>query len=372
MRDEIFSNISKIIERDSKVSTYKYALLRGTIDVIQDNSPYIDFEDQMVIIPVGLLVEKWLLYYYPIFESPTFIPQIGRTRNLAFEKQFQALVKHYSLRGGFSAFYNDFRNKGVPFEVSDLLKDLVSKIAETIINQPMKYIGRSLTNDYHSIYKIVGKKKRISVPIITLDSIIQRYEKFSIPIEYFRAFQLLGSFISGQDSILFKWAEFSVNTSNKDLNLEFVINHILKNPITERETSYSKLLYRNILEKEGSVYCVWTGDKINRYDVDHLIPFSIWKNNDLWNLLPSKPQINNEKKDKIPSPILIENRKEMIVQYWELIFKGLPERFKKEIKVSLLGNSGFDNWQITTIKRLVETCNHLITIRGFEEWNPKN
>ena len=106
--------------------------------------------------------------------------------------------------------------------------------------------------------------------------------------------------------------------------------------------------------------------------MDHLIPFSIWKNNDLWNLLPSKPQINNEKKDKIPSPILIENRKEMIVQYWELIFKGLPERFKKEIKVSLLGNSGFDNWQITTIKRLVETCNHLITIRGFEEWNPKN
>jgi hypothetical protein len=37
--NETFINISKIIERDSKSTTYKYALLRGTIDIIQDNSP---------------------------------------------------------------------------------------------------------------------------------------------------------------------------------------------------------------------------------------------------------------------------------------------------------------------------------------------
>jgi hypothetical protein len=51
MNNEVFYNISKIIERDSKTTTYKYALLRGVIDIIQDNSPYISFLENRVKIP---------------------------------------------------------------------------------------------------------------------------------------------------------------------------------------------------------------------------------------------------------------------------------------------------------------------------------
>ena len=66
MQEVVFANISKIIERDSKVTTYKYALLRGVIDLIQDNSPYITFFEDRANIPTGLLIEKWILYYYPL------------------------------------------------------------------------------------------------------------------------------------------------------------------------------------------------------------------------------------------------------------------------------------------------------------------
>jgi hypothetical protein len=62
MNNEVFYNIGKIIERDSKATTYKYALLRGVIDIIQDNSPYISVAENRVHIPTGLLIEKWLLY----------------------------------------------------------------------------------------------------------------------------------------------------------------------------------------------------------------------------------------------------------------------------------------------------------------------
>jgi len=48
MNNEVFTNISKIIERDSKSTTYKFALLRGVIDVILDNSPYISFSKERV------------------------------------------------------------------------------------------------------------------------------------------------------------------------------------------------------------------------------------------------------------------------------------------------------------------------------------
>jgi hypothetical protein len=84
MDSSIYTNINKIIERDSKSSTYKYALLRGVIEIIQDNSPYLEVGEEKVYIPLGLMVEKWLLYYYPIFDCLEEIPQINGGANLAF------------------------------------------------------------------------------------------------------------------------------------------------------------------------------------------------------------------------------------------------------------------------------------------------
>ena len=67
-------------------------MLRGTIDIIQDNSPYIKINDTTVEIPLGLLIEKWLMYYYPILDSKTFIPQInGLNTQIAFKNQFQTI-----------------------------------------------------------------------------------------------------------------------------------------------------------------------------------------------------------------------------------------------------------------------------------------
>src|SRR5690606_40902639 len=140
---------------------------------------------------------------------------------------------------------------------------------------------------------------------------------FSIPKEYYEAFRILRSFINGQDSILFKCAEFSVNASKEILSISKVVNEVLKSQITEREIKESKRIYKEILKREGQVYCVWTGKKISAYDIDHLIPFSIWKNNDLWNLLPSDSKTNNQKRDKTPSPKLIEKQKSLILDYWE-------------------------------------------------------
>ncbi|WP_418887615.1 HNH endonuclease domain-containing protein [Leeuwenhoekiella marinoflava] len=43
--------------------------------------------------------------------------------------------------------------------------------------------------------------------------------------------------------------------------------------------------------------------------MDHVIPFSVWKNNDLWNLLPAAAHINARKRDKIPAPELIARQR---------------------------------------------------------------
>lgn len=368
MQNEVFQNISKIIERDSKSTTYKFALLRGVIDIIQDNSPYVAFSGDRAHIPTGLLIGKWMLYYYPILESPILLPQINGSAKLAFRDSLKKIILAYESKGGFSAFYNELRNNGIPPSLQDDFIALAEKLCFTITRMPMKYTGRSFNKNFYSIFHYSRAEKRKNTSRIDIEYLIQNFGTFSIPIDYYDAFKVLGSFISGQDSLLFKWAEFSVNASGKTLPIENVIHEVLRSPITEREITGSKKIYQEVLKQKGSVHCVWTGKKLPVYDIDHMIPFSVWKNNDLWNLLPSDSETNRKKRNKIPSPALIEKRKDQILYYWSLLNEAQSQRFKKELQVALLGNEPFNAWQQTGILKLQQSCEYLISNRGYEEW----
>ena len=368
--NETFINISKIIERDSKSTTYKFALLRGTIDIIQENSPFIKVKTETVEIPLGLLIIKWMIYYYPLLDSSILLPQInGKNSKLAFQDKFLPIINYYNRYGGLSAFYNDLRVKGISKEVNSEFYELVKELRRNIVINPMKFIGNSINKSYYSIYNYQTNSTLRNTEVQNSNWLIKDCGTFSIPTKYFEAFKILGSFISGSDNVLFKWAEFSVNASGKTLSSEKIISEILKSPITEREISSSKQLYKSILRESGVVACVWTGIKISNYDIDHVIPFSIWKNNDLWNLLPAKSTINNKKRDKIPSSELITKQKEVIIHYWEIIHNAEEQRFLEEIQITLLGNSLTSNWQNNAFNQLLRTSKYFIETRGYEPWN---
>ena len=56
---------------------------------------------------------------------------------------------------------------------------------------------------------------------------------------------------------------------------------------------------------EGKTFvCPWTNKELSAkaYDVDHIIPISVFPFNDLWNLVPSDPAFNmHVKRARIPS-----------------------------------------------------------------------
>ena len=60
-----------------------------------------------------------------------------------------------------------------------------------------------------------------------------------------------------------------------------------------------------ILMMEGCQFeCPWTGKKLHQqnYDIDHLLPISVYPVNELWNLVPSDRDFNQQKKrDRLPS-----------------------------------------------------------------------
>lgn len=371
---ETLKNINQIIERDSKDTTYKFALLRSTIEVIQEKSPYQKFEDDHVILPTGLLILKWLEYYYPIIEFE--LPQRNGDNLDSFTLSFRALFKEvtdfYKLRGGLSVFYTELVRGNLPDEIDDTVFQLCKKLRDTIKDQPMRYIGKSVYGEEYKIFQRVEGGTQLRQPIkLDASYLIENFSEFSIPRDYFNVMELMGSFITGMHSILINWAEFTVD-KDKSLSMNQVLETMLISPQQARNVLLSEKIFKTLKEKQGELECVWSGGGINSdLNIDHMLPFSAWRNNDLWNLLPAKAKVNNRKSDKIPSFELLDKRKDAIISYWRLIRDVEQVGFEKELNINLITRQDFNqvNWENLAFQSLKDKCRYLIETRGFEEFN---
>ena len=103
-------------------------------------------------------------------------------------------------------------------------------------------------------------------------------------------------------------------------------------------------------------------------NIDHLIPFSLTKNNDLWNLLPTTKTVNKRKNAKIPTPKVLQEKKKRIMYYWSLMREEYANRFDTEIHISLTGFQK-DNVNLEdAFKAVTKWCGRLIS-KGYEEWS---
>ena len=96
----------------------------------------------------------------------------------------------------------------------------------------------------------------------------------------------------------FEWAKF-LETINEDNNTDKLLNHL-----DESGKRKSLGVYREILEKEFSQKeCFYCGKKLTNKntEVDHFIPWSFVKNDNIWNFVLSCRNCNNQKRDKLPS-----------------------------------------------------------------------
>jgi len=374
MEYQVLKNINQIIERDSKDTTYKFALLRATIEVIQEKSPYQKFENNRVILPVGLIILKWLEYYYPIIEKE--LPQRNGDNldsfTLSFRSLFKEVTDFYKRRGGLSVFYSELIRGNLPVEIEDTVFQLCKKLRDTIKDQPMRYIGKSVNQTEYSIYKREETKIQLRQSVkMDVNFLIENFSRFSIPLDYFKVMELMGSFITGMHSILINWAEFTVD-KDKNLSMNQVLETMLKSPQEARNVLLSEKIFKTLNKKTGELECVWSGSRItNDLNIDHVLPFSVWRNNDLWNLLPAKAAVNNRKRDKIPSLELLNNRKDRIISYWQIIRNVEEAGFEKEMNINLITRQDFEqhNWENFAFNSLKEKSRYLIETRGFEEFN---
>ncbi|MCC5835086.1 MAG: methyltransferase domain-containing protein [Opitutales bacterium] len=340
--------VEGILNRDNKVATYKLALFRAMSEIAQTQSHLARFtDDGKVTIPNQAIAEKWLLYYWPIFASQTLIRQgtSSTGADVAIRPKMEPLIAHYANRGGLSAFYVDWRSGRLGSEAQRLANAALSKLRNTIWSMPVKHAGGG------------------GFAILQYD----RNEKSVVmDASLWRELCLTGNWI--QDATVLRWAELTELFNKRTVKASTVIDCLLTVPSAERNVVDARKFYT---EWDGD-FCVWTDRRLKgRFEVDHAIPFSLWRNNDLWNLLPASNSANREKRDNLPSYNLLQKRRDSIIHCWRSLDEYFGERFRNEAR-TLMGIQPLveSRWEIQLFTRFVEAFETTATQRGAARWEP--
>lgn len=354
--------IESVISHDKKTATYKLALLRALCAIAQTEANAVEWgTDGFIRVPLGLIAEKWLFYYWPLVvldgESQIEIPQT-RGKEMAFRKHLQRLIYAYGA-GGLNAAYADYKSGRVPHEILNLLDITLNSIANTIVVGPVTYTG----GGHNPYFRFDGRKtarKRCVNPISTCS----RLGHVLVPVAMWQEMCLIGHWIG--ESLILRWGELTYEISKKKVSREKVIEKLLVTPQPDRDVA----LARQIFAQTTDIKCVWTNAPLsNGWHVDHALPYSIWHNNDLWNLFPSTKVANSQKSDKIVTARLLYKCRENIIQCWELFKSAAEERFSVELSRSLLHDQSMTNWQIRAFNGLVENVETVATQRGCDRWD---
>jgi SAM-dependent methyltransferase len=340
--------IEGVLNHDKKTATYKFALFRALAEIATQSPNSVTWlANGKVSLPVRYVAEKWLQYYWPLIESKVFMPQISAEAPdadnwIKFRRSLGMLIGLYAKVGGYSGFRIE-RNKGaLSADKQKLLKLVMSEIASAIVTGPVKYAGGALVTgrvfDYDAATKSV-----------------------LIPNDLWIELSHLGYWVS--QAVILQWAEKTTGLG-KGIDVASVVGLLL-----DKEDIRSTAEARRIFSSFPSLECVWTGVSLkDNFEVDHVIPFDLWHNNDAWNLLPASKAANSKKSNKLPSSELLRKRKDSIVSYWEQIKSREQLKFHKEAETLI--KLPEDNWQNPLFGQMSIAIEMTALQRSLGRWSP--
>ncbi len=352
--------IEGILNRDRKVATYKLALFRALAEIAtQEPRAALWLAGGRIAIPIERIAQRWLAYYWPIVASTVFVPQTQAegARNpkqpMAFRALLHALIQQFSnqgAHGGLSAWHLASTSGRLSPAVMAMERDTLRSIANTIRSGPVAFSGGALESGKVFEYDSQSKSVLMSAGL-------------------WRELSLLGHWII--DAVIVRWAALTERFAHRQgLRSGDVLPLLLACPEPERATAQARAIFR--ASEFG--HCVWSGRTLTERTlaVDHVIPFSLWGNNDLWNLVPAHTAINNHKSDKLPASTLLLERRSSILQSWDLLRDAMPEAFDRQalnlLNVKPASNANLQNELFSRLREAIELT---ALQRGVERWMPR-
>jgi hypothetical protein len=357
-------------------------LLRAIIDIISAQSPHIEHRQNQVAIPVFLITDKWLFYYWDLILKE--YPQINGERKLVFKDELLKIKSKYDYQN-FWNFQKDFQKHIYDQQLRTDFIGLAKSINDTIIKNPVKYIGTSMGNGYNALFQIESGKAVRSSSINGYLDLLSNSPKLLMDSSYFEALKIYGGLLSGTNSIIMNWVDFMEkqrfqNTKTSSGELQEQAMHygkpsplaiLLQSETIARDTDQIRKFWCKQIESGQSVYCTWSGQQIKKTDdlaIDHAIPFSVLFNNDFWNLLPAKNAVNANKTDKILSKTQLLASKSRILTAWQQYLQTpeLADTFAAQCQISLTKAPNFTPEDL--LEKFQEINVGFVELRGMESW----
>ena len=321
------SALSTILRHDSKQTSYKIALLRAINDVVLA-FPDISRQSRPVAVPLRVLAGFWIAYYWPfvspaapIFQGPR-ATRDGKERNdLSFRpalsnlrQQWESLLLQATTTGGAADGFvlsGELRLKRKRDEYPEGLfiayKEAIKAISDALL-QPIKYAG---VGEWQ-VFEKPRPYKELAGDAIAIPGTLPEDRCLVVSPALWETFSALSLWVEAL--CIHEWCLFTekvVQAIGVSLNRGDVYCLLTQHPESRRPLTWERNRVELLLLEGQEFTCPWSLKKIQgvsaRYDLDHIVPLSVYPINEIWNLVPSDPHANSHiKRARIPSPQTIE------------------------------------------------------------------
>lgn len=337
------SVIGTILRYDARTTSYKIALLRAINDVVLA-FPDVDQGSQRIAVPLRLLAEFWIAYYWPfvdpgnpIWQGPRNRRRQGVVNDMAFRPHLARLRASWESAVGASSrpadgylVINEFRvprkRRQYPPDLIGTYEKALSRTANTI-RMPIRYAGAG----EWSVFDKPTRFDRIVQPVTRIPGTRSGDACLVMSADLWNQFQHLSLWVEAL--CIHEWSLF-VERVNRPTGA-VVDRGDAYRILTQRPDNRRPLTWErnqiDLLIMEGHQFmCPWTQRRIDRpakYDLDHIIPVSVYPINELWNLVPSDPYFNQHtKRDRLPSQRRLDTAEPILTQTYDLYCLGQPLR----------------------------------------------
>ncbi len=305
--------LASILRHDAKQNTYKLALVRALNDV---RLSYLNvLGERGMAVPLRLLAEFWIAYYWPFMDERAPLlqgPQArrdARLRNdLSFrpaltrlQAEWRALVGVDGPADGFTVIHEwrSLRRRAtLPASFHAHYRQAVAAVVDAL-RQPIRYAGVGT----HGIFPKPAPADALGVP--ALPGTGPREVCVVVPPELWSALAPLSLWVEAL--CVYEWSQFTATRFGHDRSHVYAL--LTARPDNRRPLTWERNQIE-LLMLEGQVFtCPWTRKplSVEAYDVDHVLPLSVYPINELWNLVPADRSFNqHRKRDRLPGAAALE------------------------------------------------------------------
>lgn len=307
--DELWASLSCLFSTKSiKDSSYKYGFLKAIIDNLYN-------VDDTLSLSFNQVFSKFAEIYWNLILKYD-VRQKAKTKDNR-ETYLEQIINNARIK------YNI--TEPIPYE--SLTPKMMLDINLQVKNKCKKYvIGAVFEDTNHLFYSFSKKEEKIQLN----PKMYQFICKHKLMIEKINYYE---------------WAKF-LEKVNEPSSSQLLLSKLDKSSKRSNLSKYREILY-NVFENHNCFYC---GKHISfeSSHVDHFIPWSFIKDDNLWNFVLACPSCNNKKRDRLAIPEYlntIEQRNQKILCSPEHFIQNYKPRKIVEI-YNWAAKNGYENsWQ---------------------------